>query len=91
MLVSVPASVDGESPAARLMQIKVRWQLPKMWLVLRRLVNLEKQVDGILPVCVWRSQTHANDMIHINRNNKTVHLKHIIQYVDKKLVSVIHQ
>lgn len=54
--VCLPASVLGEGHGVPLMQVEVGGQLPQVRLGLYWLVDLEKQVDGILSVSIWWSK-----------------------------------
>lgn len=54
---SSPASVFGETHGVLLVQVKVGGKLPQVWLALGRLVDLKKQVDGVLPVGICRKET----------------------------------
>lgn len=50
--VHLPASVLRQGHGVPLVQVEVSGQLPQVRLGLRRLVDLEEQVDGVLPVSI---------------------------------------
>lgn len=56
---SLPASVFGKTHGVLLVQVKVSGKLPQVWFALGRLVDLKKQVDGVLPVSICGKETET--------------------------------
>lgn len=56
---SLPASVFGKSHGVLLVQVKVSGKLPQVRFALGRLVDLKKQVDGVLPVSICKKETET--------------------------------
>lgn len=56
-ICSSPASVFGKTHGVLLVQVKVSGKLPQVRFALGRLVDLKKQVDGVLPVSICRKET----------------------------------
>lgn len=65
-----PASVMEQAHGAPLMQVEVGGQLPQMWLGFWRLIDLEEQIDGILPVCIWRTEDEHDSIRTVHAEQK---------------------